>query len=62
MDESQREVVSISWKELGDRVEISYTKGEPERIRASQRIAADLAREAGLHPVSSRDGRARWER
>jgi hypothetical protein len=57
-----REVVSIVWKELGNRIEMAYAVGESERIRGSQRIAADLATEAGLVPVLSRDAMVRWER
>jgi hypothetical protein len=47
MDEHQREIVGVVWKELGNRMVITYAEGEPEKVRAGEL-------------VPTRDGMARW--
>ncbi len=59
MDE-QRDIVGVVWKELGNRIVVTYADGEPEKVRASELVAADIARDAGLSVVHTRDGMARW--
>ncbi len=33
MDDPQREIVGIVWKELGNRIVVTYAEGEPVRVR-----------------------------
>jgi len=60
VDDDQREIVRVVWKELGSRIEVIYADGESDRVRASQVVAADIAKDAGLTEVPTRDGMARW--
>ena len=60
MDDHRREIVSVVWKELGERVEMIYAEGEPDRVRGSELVAANIARGAGLTLVPSREGMSRW--
>lgn len=60
MGEDEREIVRVVWKELGNRIEVIYADGESDRVRASQLVAADIAKDAGLTVVPTRDGMARW--
>ncbi len=60
MDDDQRVIVGVVWKELGNRIVITYAEGEPDRVRAGQLVAAEVARDAGLIVVPTRDGMARW--
>jgi len=62
MVDDQREIVSVVWKELGNRIEVTYAEGESQRVRAGPALAADIARDAGLTVVPTRDGMARWEK
>jgi hypothetical protein len=59
MGEDEREIVSVVWKELGNRIEVTYAEGEPEKVKAGQPLAADIAKDAGLTVVPTRDGMAR---
>ena len=60
MEDDQREIVSVVWKELGNRIEVTYAEGKSDRVRAGPAVAADIARDAGLTVVPTRDGMARW--
>jgi hypothetical protein len=62
MDDDQRDIVAVVWKELGNRIEVTYAEGESDRVRAGPAVAADIARDAGLTVVPTRDGMARWEK
>jgi len=62
MIDSQREIVGIVWKALGNRIEVTYSAGEPERMRAGERVAAHIARDAGLTVVPTGEGMTRWEK
>jgi hypothetical protein len=60
MADDQREIVTIIWKELGNRIVVTYADGDTDGVRASQLVAADMARDAGLTKIPTRDGMAQW--
>ncbi len=60
MDDPQREIVGDVWKELGNRIVITYVDGESDRVRAGRLVAAEVASDAGLTIVSTGDGASRW--
>ncbi len=60
MDNDQREIVGVVWKELGNRIVVTHADGESEKVRASELVAADIAKDAGLALVATRDGMAQW--
>ena len=62
MDDDQRDIVAIVWKELGNRIVVTYADGESDRVRAGPAVADDIAQDAGLTVVPTRDGMARWEK
>jgi len=62
MEDDQRDIIAVVWKELGNRIEVTYAEGDSDRVRAGPAVAADIARDAGLTVVPTREGMARWER
>jgi hypothetical protein len=56
----QRVIVGVVWKELGNRIVVTYAEGESDRVRAGLRVAAEIAGDAGLTVVPTRDGMAQW--
>jgi len=58
----QQEITGIVWKELGSRIEITYADGGSDRTLGTKEIASDIAVEAGLIIVQSRDSLVRWGR
>jgi hypothetical protein len=59
---AEREIVSVEWHERDEVIAVTYARDDPDQMIAAQSVAADLAREAGLHPESSPDGIWRWIR
>ena len=60
MNDDQREIISVVWKELGDRIEVTYAEGDSDRVRGGLSVAANIAQGAGLTVVYTRDGMSRW--
>jgi hypothetical protein len=60
MDGDQREIIGVVWKELGNRIVVTYAEGESDRVRAGLPVAADIAKDAGLTVVPTRGGMAQW--
>jgi hypothetical protein len=61
MVDDQREVVGVVWKQLGNRIVVSYAEGESDRVRAGLRVAAEIAGDAGLTVVPVDQGPRRSE-
>ncbi len=55
-------IVSVVWKKLGNRIEVTHADGESEKVKAGQLVAAEVARDAGLTFVPNRDGMAHCAR
>ncbi len=59
---AEREIVSVEWHERDDVICVTYVDEEPDQMMAVQSVAADLAQETGLRPVTATDGICRWVR
>ncbi len=55
-----REIVAVEWSKTGEIAVLFYDEGEPERILASEDMAAQLAREIGLNEAVKWHGSVLW--
>jgi len=59
---SESEIDTLVWYEKRHRMVVTYGDGRPDRIVATERVAAMLADDAGLVLVPSPPGMVRWVR
>ncbi len=59
---AEREIASIVWDERDDQICVAYVEDEPDHMVATQVVAAELARDAGLSLVSAPVGTYKWVR
>jgi len=59
---TEREIVSVVWHEQNDLIYVTYVEEEPDRMVATQAVATEFAREAGLSLVAAPNGISRWVR
>jgi hypothetical protein len=57
---TRREIVSIVWSQKGHLIDISYDVGDTDQLEGAHQLAAELAADAGLSLVPTRDGTVRW--
>ncbi len=57
---AERMIVSVEWCERDDVITVIYVDAEPDQMVAVPPVAAAFAQEAGLHPLTARDGTWRW--
>ena len=57
-----REIVSVLWQQRGNSIRVVYLDSDAEDLVGSEAMAAELAQEAGLEPVPTSPGTARWVR
>ncbi len=50
---AEREIASIVWEERDDQICVAYVADEPDHMVATQLVAAELARDAGLSLVAT---------
>jgi hypothetical protein len=55
-----RQIVSIIWHQKGHVIDISYDVGATDQLEGTHQLAAELAADADLSLVPTRDGTVRW--
>jgi hypothetical protein len=55
-----RQIVSIVWRQKGHLIDISFDVGGTDRLEGTHQLAAELAADADLSLVPTRDGTVRW--
>ena len=55
-----RELTSLVWHAVGDRIDLIYDDGQTGQMTGSQEVALAVAHSAGLRVVDSGDGTIRW--
>jgi hypothetical protein len=60
MVDEHSKIVTIVWKQLGNRTVVTYADGGSDTMRANHLVAAAMARDAGLIFVPSRGGMTQW--
>ena len=56
------EIASVVWYERDDQIYVTYDHEEPDHMVATQMVATELARDAGLSLVPAPAGICRWVR
>jgi hypothetical protein len=56
------EIIGIVWHEAGEHLFLLYAEGEPERLVATEAVAARLAADIGLDVEVRSHGAVRWTR
>ena len=59
---TEREIASIVWHQLGQRIEVIFVEGEPDQREAPSFEAREQADKLGLHMVPTSHGTVRWVR
>lgn len=59
---AEYEIASVVWYERDDQIYVTYDHEEPDHMVATQKVATELARDAGLSLVSAPAGICRWVR
>jgi hypothetical protein len=55
-----RRIVSVVWHQKGHLIEVSYDVGDADQLEGAHQLAAELAADADLTLVPTRDGTVRW--
>jgi len=55
-----RQIVSIVWHQKGHLIDVSYDVGETDQLEGTHQLAAELAADADLCLVPTRDGTVTW--
>ena len=59
---ANHEIASVVWDERDHQIYVTYVDDEPDHMLATQLIAAELARDAGLNVVVAPNGICQWVR
>jgi len=59
---SGRQIVSIVWHGKTHQIDVAYDVGETDHLEGPHQLAAELAADADLSLVPTRDGTVRWIR
>ena len=59
---AEREITSIVWRHDGERIDVIYVDGEPDRLIGTRGVAAELAESVGLTVTPTPPGVVRWVR
>ena len=57
---AEYEIASVVWDERDNQIHVTYVEDEPDHMVATQFVAAELARDAGLSIVAAPDGIRQW--
>jgi hypothetical protein len=55
-----RQIVSVIWHQKGHVIDIAFDVGDTDRLEGTHQLAAELAADADLILVPTRDGTVRW--
>lgn len=55
-----RQIVGIVWHQKSHLIDISYNVGDADKLEGQHQLAAELAADADLSLVPTRDGTVRW--
>jgi hypothetical protein len=55
-----RQIVSILWHQKGHLIDVVYDLGDTDHLEGPHRLAAELAADADLSLVPTRDGTVKW--
>jgi len=59
---TEYDISSVVWYERDDQIYVTYDHEEPDHMVATQKVATELARDAGLSLVPAPAGICRWVR
>ena len=55
-----RQIVSILWHQKGHLIDVGYDVGDADHLEGPHQLAAELAADADLSLVPTRDGTVKW--
>jgi len=59
---AEREISCVVWRHEGERIDVIYVDGEPDRLTGTRGVAAELAESVGLTVTPTPPGVERWVR
>jgi hypothetical protein len=58
----ERQIETILWHSQGQRIDIIYESGKPDRLMVAHDVACAFAQDVGLPLVASTNETVRWHR